>query len=293
VSRILSPSETRRELERLQHQPDGRLGQNFLVDGNIVRKSLRSAAIQPGETVVEIGPGLGTLTSALLDAGAIVYAIEFDRVLYQYLNDILAPAFPDRLHLSQGDAVKVPLAGIPASYDGRYKIVANLPYAISTPWMAAVLTGPLPQRMVLMLQTETASRFIAPHGSKNFSAISILLQSAFLPTESSRVSPNCFHPRPEVGSTLIQMDLRSEPLRLAPESMDMIRGLFRKRRKQIGSLLKPIPPGIAAPFLAAIESAGLSARSRPEAIPLALWHQLDQLVRNENPNSTGDPFSSG
>jgi 16S rRNA (adenine1518-N6/adenine1519-N6)-dimethyltransferase len=285
VSRILSPSETRRELERLKHRPDGRLGQNFLVDGNIVRKSLRLAAIEPGETVVEIGPGLGTLTYALLEAGAIVYAIELDRLLYQYLNDTLVPTFPDRLHLSQGDAVKVPLAEVSASGDGGFKIVANLPYAISTPWMAAVLTGRLPQRMVLMLQAETASRFIAPHGSKSFSPISILLQSAFLPAESHRVSPNCFHPRPEVGSTLIRMDLKPDPIRLASESMDMIRGLFRQRRKQIGSLLKPVPPGIATPFLAALESAGLSSRTRPEAIPLPLWHHLDQLIRNQPPES--------
>jgi 16S rRNA (adenine1518-N6/adenine1519-N6)-dimethyltransferase len=239
------------------------------------------AAIEPGETVVEIGPGLGTLTYALLEAGAIVYAIEFDRLLYQYLNDGLVPVFPDRLHLIRGDAVQAPLAGVSASGDGGFKIVANLPYAISTPWMAAVLAGRLPQRMVLMLQAETASRFMAPHGSKSFSPISIQLQSAFRPTENHRVSPNCFHPRPEVGSALIRMDLRPEPMRLAPESMDMIRGLFRKRRKQIGSLLKPVPPGIATPFLAALESAGLSARTRPEAIPLNLWHHLDRLIRDE------------
>ncbi|RKX35279.1 MAG: ribosomal RNA small subunit methyltransferase A [Verrucomicrobia bacterium] len=283
-ARILSPSETRRELERIRHQPDTRLGQNFLVDGNIVRKSVRLAAIQSGDVVVEIGPGLGTLTYALLEAGAIVYAIEFDRLLYQHLNDTMASDFPDRLHLSQGDAVKVPLAGIPALYDGDFKIVANLPYAISTPWMAAILAGRLPQRMVLMLQAETASRLMAPHGCKNFSAISILLQSAYLPAESHRVSPNCFHPRPEVGSTLIRMDLRPDPVRLAPESMDLIRGLFRKRRKQIGSLLRSVSPEVAAPFLADLESAGLPPRTRPEAIPLARWHQLDTIVR-----STGKP----
>ncbi len=279
TARILSPSETRRELERIKHQPDGRLGQNFLVDGNIVRKSVRLAVIEPGDPVVEIGPGLGTLTGALLEAGAIVHAIELDRILYQYLNDTMLPAFPDRLHLSRGDAVKAPLAGIPAVNDGGFKIVANLPYSISTPWMAAVLAGPLPQRMVLMLQAETASRFMAPHGSKSFSAISVLLQSAYLPVESHRVSPNCFQPRPDVGSTLIRLDLRPDPVRLAPGSMDLIRGFFRKRRKQIGSLLKDIPAEMADPFLAGLESVGLSGQTRPEAIPLEQWHHLDAIVR--------------
>lgn len=281
TARILSPSETRRELERIKHQPDGRLGQNFLVDGNIVRKSVRLAAIQPGDPVVEIGSGLGTLTGALLEAGAIVHAIEFDRHLYQYLKDTMVPAFPDRLHLCQGDAVKMPLAGVAATNDGEFKIVANLPYAISTPWMAAVLASRLPQRMVLMLQAETASRFMAPHGSKSFSAMSILLQSAYLPVESHRVSPNCFQPRPDVGSTLIRMDLRPDPVRLTLESMDLIRGFFRQRRKQIGSLLKPVPPQVAGPFLAGLESAGFSAQTRPEAIPLEQWHHLDTIVRGQ------------
>jgi 16S rRNA (adenine1518-N6/adenine1519-N6)-dimethyltransferase len=289
TARILSPRETRRELERIKHQPDGRLGQNFLVDGNIVRKSVRLAAIQPDDPVVEIGSGLGTLTAALLEAGAIVFAIEIDRLLYRYLGDTLNPAFPDRLHLSQGDAVKMPLAGIPVCAGGDFKIVANLPYAISTPWMAAVLAGRLPNRMVLMLQEETASRFTAAHGSKNFGAISILLQSAFIPVESHRVSPNCFHPRPEVGSTLIQMDLRPDPIRLAPESMDLIRGFFRKRRKQIGSLLKSVDPAIGDSWIQELEAAGLTPKVRPEAIPLELWHRLDVLVSRSGQYFTEHP----
>jgi len=278
TARILSPGETRRELERIKHRPEPRLGQNFLVDGNIVRKSLRMAAVQTGETVVEIGPGLGTLTSALLGAGAIVYAIELDQVLYQYLNDTLVPEFPDRLHLSRGDAVKKPLAGASPSGDGEFKIVANLPYAISTPWMAAILAGRLPQRIVLMLQAETANRFIALHGSKSFGAISILLQSAFSPAESHRVSPKCFHPRPEVDSSLIRLDLRPDPIRIGSGTGKLIRRLFQQRRKQIGSLLKSVDPDIRDPWIRDLESAGLTTRVRPEVIPLEHWHRLDVLV---------------
>ena len=171
----LSPTETRALLERLGHRPRHTLGQNFLVDGNIVRKSLELARVGPGDRVVEIGPGLGTLTAALLAAGAEVWAVERDAALHRHLAASLAPEFPGRLHLIEGDAMDLPLAGLEA---GEFKIVANLPYAIATPWLDAVLEGALPQRMVLMLQREAAQRYTARPGGKSFGAISVFLQSA-------------------------------------------------------------------------------------------------------------------
>src|SRR5882672_10400962 len=106
----LTPKTTRELLARLGHEPKRFLGQNFLVDGNIVRKSLELAGVAPGDAVVEIGPGLGTLTSALLEAGAEVWAVEKDRQLHAHLLATLVPAHP-RLHLLEGDAVEHPLAG--------------------------------------------------------------------------------------------------------------------------------------------------------------------------------------
>src|SRR6185436_8023111 len=108
----LSPSATRDLLGRLGHSPKRFLGQNFLIDGNIVRKSLELAEIRAGDIVVEVGPGLGTLTSALLEAGADVWAVEKDRTLHAHLSEELAPRFPDRLHLLEADAVEQPLAGL-------------------------------------------------------------------------------------------------------------------------------------------------------------------------------------
>ena len=130
----LTPSGTREILARLGHTPKRFLGQNFLVDGNIVRKSLELAEISEGDTAVEIGPGLGTLTEALLEAGADVWAVERDRTLFEHLGATLAPRFPQSLHLIEGDAVELPLAGLPAARADACKIVANLPYAISTPY---------------------------------------------------------------------------------------------------------------------------------------------------------------
>ena len=136
----LSPTATRELLAKLGHQPKRFLGQNFLVDGNIVRKSLELAGVQPGDAVVEIGPGLGTLTSALLAAGAEVWAVEKDRNLHLHLEETLLPTAAGPLHLLEGDAVEQPLAGLPlARASAGFKVVANLPYAISTPWMDAAL----------------------------------------------------------------------------------------------------------------------------------------------------------
>src|SRR3954469_15517838 len=131
----LSPTATRELLAQLGHTPKRFLGQNFLVDGNIVRKSLELAQVQPGDVVVEVGPGLGTLTTALLETGAEVWAVEKDRALHAHLESVLQPRFPERFHLLEGDAVEHPLARLSFarsdSAPANFKIVANLPYAIA------------------------------------------------------------------------------------------------------------------------------------------------------------------
>jgi 16S rRNA (adenine1518-N6/adenine1519-N6)-dimethyltransferase len=271
----LTPTGTRDLLAKLGHQPKRFLGQNFLVDGNIVRKSLELAGIKPGDHVVEVGPGLGTLTSALLEAGAEVWAVEKDRQLHAHLGEILVPANP-RLHLLEGDAMDHPLAGLIES--GRpqgFKIVANLPYAISTPWMDAVLSGPLPERMVLMLQQEAALRYIAGPGTKLFGAISIFLQSAFAIEPGHRVPAACFHPRPDVESVLLNLARLPEPFVFPSETKALIRACFQQRRKQLGSILRGrLPAGAAARWFDRLEAAGFSSQSRAEQIPVALWREF-------------------
>lgn len=268
----LSPSSTRDLLGRLGHSPRRFLGQNFLVDGNIVRKSLELAQVGPGDRVVEIGPGLGTLTSALLEAGAEVWAIEKDPTLHAHLAAALAPVHPG-LHLVEGDAVEHPLAGLTPN-DLAFKIVANLPYAISTPWMDGVLSGPLPARMVLMLQLEAAERYAAGPGTKTFGAISIFLQSAFAVAPGHRVAAACFHPRPDVDSCLLHLVRRDQPFRFAPAVKALIRACFQQRRKQLGALLRGRLPDGGAAWFERLGAAGLSPRSRPEEVPVALWQEL-------------------
>jgi 16S rRNA (adenine1518-N6/adenine1519-N6)-dimethyltransferase len=270
----LTPTGTRELLARLGLVPRRSLGQNFLVDGNIVRKSLELARIGPGDTVVEIGPGLGTLTEALLGEGASVWAVEQDRVLHAHLEAELAPRYAALLHLSEGDAVERPLAGLPRDRAGEFKVVANLPYAISTPWIDAVLSGPLPSRMVLMLQREAAERFAAREGTRSFGAISIFLQGAYDIAPGHRVSASCFHPRPEVDSTLLNLVRKDEPFVFGPGQRAFVRRCFQQRRKQMGAVVREAFPGLAAQWTELLRSAGYSTVVRAEALPVEVWIRL-------------------
>lgn len=277
----LSPTATRDLLLALGHHPKRALGQNFLVDGNIVHKSIALAGVVPGDIVIEIGPGLGTLTEALLTAGATVYAVERDERLFAHLTATLLPRFPERLHLLFGDAVEFPLAGLSlATTPGPavptdLKIVANLPYAIATPWLDGILTGPLPATLVLMLQQEAAQRYAAQPGTKSFGAISIFLQAAYAIAPGHKVPAACFHPRPDVESYLLHLVRRPQSFTFDRATKSVIRGCFQQRRKQIGSLLRHlVPPETAAAWLEHLRAVGLSALSRPEDIPTAVWQRL-------------------
>jgi 16S rRNA (adenine1518-N6/adenine1519-N6)-dimethyltransferase len=169
-----------------------------------------------------------------------------------------------------------PLAGLSAEGTKDFKVVANLPYAISSPWMDAVLSGPLPRRMVLMLQREAADRYTTAHGSKNFGAISILLQSAYGVAPGHPVAAACFHPRPDVDSVLVTLVLRPEPVVFSPAARSLVRSIFTQRRKQIASLLRERLQDGGRAWLEQLGAAGLDGRARPEEVPVALWQRLLQ-----------------
>ena len=272
----LTPSATRGLLAELGHTPRRQLGQNFLVDGNIVRKSLELARLAPGDAVAEVGPGLGTLTRALLAAGAEVWAVERDRTLHAHLAGGLAAEFPQTLHLVEGDAMDLPIAGLPGERAAAgFKIVANLPYAISTPWMDAMLGGPLPTLLVLMLQREAAARYAAVPGTRDFGAISIFLQAAYRIAGTHAVAASCFHPRPDVDSTLLALERRPSPYVFTAGARALVRACFQQRRKQIGSVLRGrVAPEAHAALLEALVALGFSPTCRAEAIPVEAWVEL-------------------
>jgi 16S rRNA (adenine1518-N6/adenine1519-N6)-dimethyltransferase len=270
----LTPTGTRELLARLGHSPKRFLGQNFLVDGNIVRKSLELAQVGAGDAVAEVGPGLGTLTEALLEAGAEVWAVELDRTLHAHLEEGLVARYPRKLHLVEGDAVELPLAGMPAGRIADSKVVANLPYAISTPWMDAVLSGVLPSRLVLMLQKEAADRYAASPGGGNFGAISIFLQAAYDIAPGHKVSPACFHPRPDVDSALMHLVRKPAPFIFSTGEKAIVRRCFQQRRKQIGAIIRDQIPDHEAQWRELLQADGFLSTVRAETIPVATWIRL-------------------
>ncbi|MBT5717642.1 MAG: ribosomal RNA small subunit methyltransferase A [Opitutae bacterium] len=275
----LSPSETSRLLDKFNHRPKKKLGQNFLTDGNIVHKSIAMADLPDGIPVIEIGPGLGTLTKQLLMNKHQVFAIEIDENLFKNLQDSLASFIQNKqLNLIQGDAVKKPLAHLPADVK-EFAVVANLPYAISSPWMESLLhTERIPLTMVLMLQKEAVQRMGAKHGSKEYNALSIFIKAAF---ENSQVHPvprQCFFPIPGIDSVLVKMNRLETPFLFNQKTRSLIRKIFTQRRKQIGSLIKKEEEETKQILEKWIANQNLSRNLRPEQISPEEWRALAETT---------------
>ena len=274
----LSPTLTREILEHLEHSPNKKLGQNFLIDGNIVRKSIELAELDADSTVVEVGPGLGTLTRAILATGARLWAIERDPRLAAYLREKVLPEQP-KLTLIEGDCLDEPRAGLPPRLANKdYCIVANLPYAVATPWMDLILSGTLPERMVLMLQKEAADRYVAPHGTKTFGAISIFLQSVFEVHSKHLVSAQCFHPAPKVDSVLLRLDRRTDAIRFSLAARECIRRIFTQRRKQLGALCKNDSHAGALAWFKELLEHGVTPTVRPEELAIEYWQSITRFI---------------
>ena len=274
----LTPKETTRLLEKLGHRPKKKLGQNFLIDGNIVGKSLDMADLPNNLPVVEIGPGLGTLTLKLLEAGHPVHAVEIDRTLYENLKNSLARFIESKqLSLTHGDGVKSPIGSLPQQAQ-EYAVVANLPYAISSPWLESLLaTGHPPLRMVLMLQREAVDRMWARHGTKNYNALSIFLQLAFENLRSHPVSRQCFFPAPSVDSILTRMDRIPDPFLFSQPDRALIRRIFTQRRKQIGSIARQEEDSERKRIEGWLAQNKLERTLRPEQIEPRIWKNLSSV----------------
>ena len=237
-----------------------------------MRKSLDFAEIKEGDIVVEVGPGLGTLTGALLERGAFVYAVELDKKLFAHLSKLFAGE--KNVNLLNADALEKPFGNLPES-ERNFKIAANLPYAISTPWMDFAVQR-APQRMSLMLQKEAASRFSAKGKSADFCPISILVNSAYNVDNVYKVSASCFYPRPNVDSALLSLKIKETPFFFKKQTKGCIRRIFSQRRKQIGSIVKGMGNSDVGveDWLALVGDTKL----RPEVISLELWQKLDSYL---------------
>jgi len=216
--------------------PNKRLGQNFLIDPNIVRKIVALAELRPGDHVLEIGPGRGILTEALSRAAGHVTAVEVDPRLHAYLETRQAEL--PNVELVCDDALAYPVENLPMGT----VVVANLPYYISTPVLFRLLDqrGRFP-RMVLMLQDEVADRLVAQPGGSDYGVLSVMAQYAADITKAFRVSAQCFRPRPDVASAVVRLGMK-ERTRLSPKEEATFRALvkaaFAHRRKTLVNSLR-------------------------------------------------------
>ena len=229
---------TRHILRKFDIRASKRLGQNFLVNEEVVNNIIRLAGINTGDNVLEIGPGLGTLTQKLIEAGAVVKAVEIDAKMINILETTLAGY--ENVEIIHSDVLKIDLQQI---FHGQsFKVVANLPYYITTPIVMTLLEQKLPiAQIVVMMQKEVAERFTATPGGKEYGAVTVAVQFFSVPELLFEVAPQSFIPEPAVTSAVVQLTLRSEkPVTLIDEDkfFAVIKAAFAQRRKTLANNLR-------------------------------------------------------
>lgn len=257
--------------------PSHRMGQNFLVDRNLALKLVALAQVGPGSKVVEIGPGMGMITRAILETGASLWAVEKDERLWHYLKLHLLPEFPDQLRLLQADAVQHPLAA--AMPVAELTVIANPPFAITGPWLAALLDAGFPLEMSLLLQKEAVERLTARAGSKSYGVLPIRLQAAYEVVATHAVPPQSFHPAPSIDSQMVLLRRKAEPVGLPNRLISVMQALFQQRRKQMGGRLRALlTEGECHTWEHVFARNGLTLQSRPEQVPLEAWIRLARSI---------------
>lgn len=257
------------------------LGQNFLHDTKVLSDILTASAIEPGETIVEIGPGEGFLTRALLEKKAHVFAVELDRDLYPWLKMDFGknPQFT----LIEGDALRY------NPPKGPYKLIANIPYYITSPILTHFLqeqfeNGNPPTRMVLMVQKEVGEKIICK--DKKHSVLSLEVQIFGAPQIVRLVAPNCFHPKPEVDSAVLQIDVYSERKIKAPfkKLLWLIKMSFAQKRKKLSNNLSTALGLSTTEIKKILEENGIQPDLRAEDLKLEDWQILFNALDSQLPS---------
>lgn len=285
ASAVLHPSIANRSitqhiLRAFDLHASKRLGQNFLISQPIVSGIVRAAEIAEGDRVLEIGPGIGTLTQALLEAGACVTAVELDKKLPRVLSETLKGY--ERFRLVPGNILKVNIPEIMG--EGSYKVVANLPYYITTPILLTLLERHLPMTaMVTMVQKEVADRMTARPGTKAYGALSVAVQYYTEPEVVLAVPPKSFLPAPDVESSVISCRVGERPaVEVRNEKMffRVVRASFGQRRKTLGNALKG--GGFSREAVRdALEKAGIDPTRRGETLTLEEFAKLADVFYQE------------
>ncbi len=279
-----NPRNTIEILNRYRFVFQKKYGQNFLIDTHVLDKIIKAADITDRDYVVEIGPGIGTMTQYLAAAAAKVTAIEIDRALIPILHDTLREY--ENVDIINEDVLKVDLKRLAdEKNDGRpVKVVANLPYYITTPIIMGLFEKHVPVSSVtVMVQKEVADRMQAGPGTKDYGALSLAVQYYALPYVAANVPPNCFMPRPGVGSAVIRLDVHEQPPVQAEDEallFSVIRASFNQRRKTLQNGLSHVPGlGISKELTVRIlEEMGLSVSVRGEALTLKQFVDFTNLA---------------
>ena len=271
----MTVSEMRQILSERNIQLTKSLGQNFLHDGNQLRRIADAAQITPEDSVLEIGPGLGPLTKLLIERAGRVLAIEMDERLVEVLRSRFKSS---KFELLRGDGLRV--ARDKSRDWSDWKLVANLPYSVASPILVELSENPRPPKsLTVTLQLEVAQRIQAKAGDDDYGVLSLLLQVRYEPGSFFKIPAASFFPAPDVDSACITLLLRAAPLLetdLLPKFKRIVKKAFSERRKMMLKLLKQEWPADRA--IAAFEQAGLSPQIRAEAVTLDQFVHLTRSI---------------
>ncbi len=284
MEKLSNPQKTIETIKKYEFAFQKKFGQNFLIDGHVLDKIIAAAEVTKEDCVVEIGPGIGTLTQYLAEAARNVIAIEIDKMLIPILQETLADY--DNVTVIHQDVLKTDLRELVREHnEGRpVKVVANLPYYITTPIIMNLFEGRLPVSSVtVMVQKEVAQRMQAGPGTKDYGALSLAVQYFAVPYIAANVPPNCFMPRPRVGSAVIRLTRHEKPPVEVDDEQAMfqiIRASFNQRRKTLVNSLHNSPQisKTKEEILRALEQMGLSQTVRGEALTLEQFAALTDLL---------------
>ena len=281
--RLGNPQNTIDIIKKHQFVFQKKFGQNFLIDTRVLDKIISAAQITGEDMVLEIGPGIGTMTQYLAESARCVVAVEIDKNLIPILEETLRGY--ENIHIINGDILKIDMNQLVGRYKGGrpVKVVANLPYYITTPIIMGLLESGIPvDNITVMVQKEVASRMQAGPGSKDYGALSLAVQYYAKPYLVANVPPNCFLPRPKVGSAVIRLTRYSQPpVKVQdPKLMfQIIRASFNQRRKTLQNGLNNSPElsFSKGQIAGAIERLGLPAAVRGEALDLGQFARLADI----------------
>ena len=284
MANLGNPKNTIEIIQKYEFMFQKKFGQNFLIDTHVLEKIISAAGITKNDCVLEIGPGIGTMTQYLAENAGHVVAVEIDRNLIPILKETLADY--DNVTVINEDILRVDIKALAEEYNGGkpIKVVANLPYYITTPIIMGLFESGVPiDNITVMVQKEVADRMKEGPGSKDYGALSLAVQYYAEPEIVANVPPNCFIPRPNVGSAVIRLTRHKEmPVQVKDPALmfKIIRASFNQRRKTLQNGLGNASelPYTKEHIAAAIAEMGLTPTIRGEALSLAQFAQLSDIL---------------